>query len=227
MMGVSNDMSENEERINRKKEKARLRAAAWRLANPGRGKEWRANNKEHIKNYSTQYHEAHREISKPVKSRAEKKRYLAMRDSIFNKAKQWYVDNKDRYALNQKRYRIKHRVERAAYRIIYESLPENIVKRAVYNQARRSRKRNAVGSYTPEELINLYKQQKGKCANCKIKISDRKYSRNRYHADHVVPLSKGGTNYIQNIQLLCRECNLSKSALDPDEWAARNGRLFC
>ena len=31
------------------------------------------------------------------------------------------------------------------------------------------------------------------------------------HFDHVIPLSRGGGDHAENIQLLCRTCNLSKS----------------
>jgi 5-methylcytosine-specific restriction endonuclease McrA len=36
--------------------------------------------------------------------------------------------------------------------------------------------------------------------------------------DHKLPLSRGGSNYPDNLQLLCKSCNDSKSARTMDEW---------
>ncbi len=45
--------------------------------------------------------------------------------------------------------------------------------------------------------------------------------------DHLVPLSKGGSNSSTNILPACRPCNLSKQSMSLSEWAAcreRRGR---
>ena len=44
-----------------------------------------------------------------------------------------------------------------------------------------------------------------------------------YHVDHVIPLSRGGSNAPENIVISCPRCNLSKSDKLPQEW---NGRLL-
>ncbi len=37
-------------------------------------------------------------------------------------------------------------------------------------------------------------------------------ARENLHVDHVFPISKGGSNDLRNLQLLCQKCNLKKHA---------------
>lgn len=70
---------------------------------------------------------------------------------------------------------------------------------------RRARKAQTGGSYTAkqwEELKVLYGYKCLCCQRTDVKLT----------ADHVIPLSKGGTSNIENIQPLCQTCNLRKSA---------------
>lgn len=70
-------------------------------------------------------------------------------------------------------------------------------------KARRyARERGAEGNHSLSEWENLKKSFKYKCAFC----SEQK----PLTKDHIVPLSKGGTDYITNIQPLCRNCNSKK-----------------
>jgi 5-methylcytosine-specific restriction endonuclease McrA len=60
----------------------------------------------------------------------------------------------------------------------------------------------AEGSYTKEEWENLCSEYGNLCLCCgKIKPLE---------PDHIIPVSKGGTNRIDNIQPLCHSCNTSK-----------------
>jgi len=80
--------------------------------------------------------------------------------------------------------------------------------------------RGADGSHTREEIWALYHQQNGKCAYCRVSLKPG------YHVDHIQPLSKGGSNWITNLQLACGPCNIRKSAADPIDFARRLGRLL-
>lgn len=73
----------------------------------------------------------------------------------------------------------------------------------------RAKRKGAEGSFTTEEwksLCDYWDWTCLRCGRCDVKMS----------VDHVIPLSKGGTNYISNIQPLCLKCNLEKGVDDTD-----------
>lgn len=75
--------------------------------------------------------------------------------------------------------------------------------RIAHLKARRyARERGAEGSHTLEEWQELKRKFGNKCVICRAKKSLTK--------DHIIPLSEGGTDYISNIQPLCRSCNSKK-----------------
>ena len=41
------------------------------------------------------------------------------------------------------------------------------------------------------------------------------------HVDYIMPLFQGGTNWPDNLQLLCPRCNRAKGSLLPETWAKR------
>jgi 5-methylcytosine-specific restriction endonuclease McrA len=143
---------------------------------------------------------------------------LANAEAARKRAKAWKEQNPERALENRARY--------------YEANKERVVaKVAEWNAAnpdgQRTRGRNyraklyaAEGSHTREQIQALHDSQGGKCVYCRVSLKDG------YHADHIRPLSKGGSNWIANIQLTCGPCNNRKRAADPIIYAQRLGRLL-
>ena len=87
-----------------------------------------------------------------------------------------------------------------------------------------TRRRSAVlqsagGNFTKQDAKHMFLSQGGKCAICMGDISLG------YHADHMNPISRGGTNDASNRQLLCRECNLRKGVLTMEEFSSKYLRV--
>lgn len=74
-----------------------------------------------------------------------------------------------------------------------------------YRRKRRNLKFNAGGSHTLGEWETLKIQYNFICPACKRSEPEIKLTE-----DHITPISKGGSDNIENIQPLCRSCNAKK-----------------
>jgi len=118
-----------------------------------------------------------------------KKEYASLnKDTLIASAKAWQKANPERARIHQ----------RAAY-------PKR--RAAVYatNHARRARVLGNGGSFTAKEWRDMKAQVDYRCLCCGKREPQIKLT-----PDHVVPVNKGGTGDIANIQPLCLRCNQAK-----------------
>jgi 5-methylcytosine-specific restriction endonuclease McrA len=78
---------------------------------------------------------------------------------------------------------------------------------------RRAMKLKNGGSFSGADVRTLRYRQNGICLYC-----HRNLGEHDIHVDHWVPLSKGGSNGVENLALLHGTCNLQKGARHPDEF---------
>lgn len=120
-----------------------------------------------------------------------------------------------------KRSRQRNPAQIAQYKKNWYTLHKNEekykLKRRSDTQRRRARMKAAEGHFTPEDIKTLHRSQNGLCWWC-----GKAYGEN-YHIDHRIPLSKGGTNWPNNLCVACTQCNQSKGSKLPHEF---NGRLL-
>jgi 5-methylcytosine-specific restriction endonuclease McrA len=146
--------------------------------------------KKRVMDYYFRNHEENKKkLNKRYHADIEKSR-MSLRDS--------YEKNKESRRLGAKVYRQKNPIQYKATRSVCKH-----------------RRRNADGSFSSSDLLNMLDQQKGKCVYCQIDISSN------FHVDHIVPISKGGTNHLFNIQLLCPTCNMKKHTTDHETFLKR------
>jgi 5-methylcytosine-specific restriction protein A len=66
--------------------------------------------------------------------------------------------------------------------------------------------------------LDVFERDGFQCQGCGYQAHDSKDR--KLHVDHIVPVSMGGTNDIDNLQTLCDRCNAAKSDRLPDKFKA-------
>ena len=68
-------------------------------------------------------------------------------------------------------------------------------------------KRKSLGA---SKVIAVMSKSHGQCLACG--------SKDNLQVDHILPVSRGGTNELDNLQMLCQRCNGSKHNKTMEEW---------
>lgn len=148
-------------------------------------------------------HAARYRIVKPEMQRNAKAAYKARHpERVLQHAREHYARTKEASQLRHKKW-----------------LKANPFKRREHEAARRA-KAGKSERYTAADIDALLVIQQFGCIYC------GKSLRHKFHVDHIVPLSKGGSNGRKNIQLLCQPCNQTKHARHPIDFARSIGRLL-
>lgn len=117
-------------------------------------------------------------------------------------------------------------MKRAYYRrLTRDGLPAWFKRRMnAHTRKRRARLANAEGEHTGADVVRLWHRQRGECVRCGGRFGKRPDD-GGYHVDHVTPLSRGGSNWPRNLQLLCPTCNVQKNDKTPAEYTLYLRRL--
>jgi hypothetical protein len=140
------------------------------------------------------------------------------REEARLRAAKWYADNRE-YALkaaketrdaNPEKFRRKAKDYAAQNPLILNA----------NKRAHKARKR-AGGTHTRIQLMELYGLQDGRCGYCGVPIFW--HIKGDVHIDHMEPVSRGGSNTIDNICLACMTCNKEKYNRNVSEWVLTRG----
>ncbi len=178
-------------------------------------KEYHQSHKDQFKGYRQTYRQSHKE----QRSACGKEYYQSHKEQVLERHKEYYQSHKEQILertgayqrtsqVRSRRYSHvyyqRHKDQCANYTLMYcRTHPEWV---RANNYRRRALKRNNGGSHTVQDIRKQYANQKGKCYYCKKKVGTA------YHVDHVIPLSRGGSNGPENLVVACPTCNLRKNA---------------
>lgn len=166
----------------------------WKLAHPGKAalysRRWR-------ESQDPEYAKRQAERVARAKAKADRKAYLAQHRDLIELCRRWADFRRAYlYLYDPKPRAIPRAPSQSEYRRTH---PRN---RRAEKQRRRARLRGSNGSFTTAEWSALCHFYEDRCLSCEAQVP--------LTVDHIVPLSLGGSNTIQNIQPLCMACNVAK-----------------
>ena len=119
------------------------------------------------------------------------------------------------YAQRQRRHRSEYYKTPQGKALAKASRKRNIKNILLSNRKRQLLKKNVFGTHSEKEWEQLKQSYNYCCAKCgisekELRVKWNKTSFDKLTKDHIWPISKGGSDYINNIQPLCISCNAKK-----------------
>lgn len=142
--------------------------------------------------------------------------------------KEWMKEqrkNNTKYAERQRKLKREYAKRADKKEIIKKWRHKNIKKILEWNRKRSLEKKGVIGNHNDKEWQENKKYYDFRCVKCGIKESELKEiwkgtSFVNLTKDHIVPISRGGTDYMWNIQPLCVSCNSKKHKIKNEKIVA-------
>ena len=167
---------------------------------------------EEIAEAKRQYYEEHKAQIEAYK----RQWYLANHEKLKERARHHYKTHRKEIIARNKEYT---RTHPTLYRAIAHRYDQKHKEQAnARNRNKRARYKQSEGKHDQRDIQAQLKRQHGKCYYCGELVD-------KYHVDHVIPLSRGGGNGPDNLVISCPKCNMSKNDKMPHEWP-QGGRLL-
>lgn len=147
--------------------------------------------------YDPEYHRNYRLERLEAKREYDRMRYQRDPEKRNAGIRRWYRENKDKVKAQRARYNAEHRQDNLAR-----------------NRKRKARLKEAEGSHTAAEVWALAESQDWLCAYCETPMFGE------FHVDHMLPISRGGSNSWENLAITCATCNLRKNDKTGEEFCA-------
>lgn len=128
----------------------------------------------------------------------------------------WRNKNLEKDNADKKAWRLRNKERDKATSKLWQI--NNLDKCRDYCSNRRARINSAKGYTSTQDIKQILLNQNYACVYCNADLN-----LTGYHADHIIPISKGGSNYPHNYQLLCPICNFKKQAKMPWDYEKEIG----
>ena len=179
------------------KRKQYIRKLAWMKRNPDK-----------VKAQQKAWREANSDKVKAIR----RKQYIQNKERENDQCKQYYWSNREQRIADMAVYREANREYFRRWRL------DNREKRRQEKQTRLARKAGASGSHTQTEVWQMLEDQCHVCCYCEVPLFGN------FHVEHMIPLSRGGSDDWSNLGISCGPCNTSKGSKTATEFI--NLKLF-